>query len=354
MNRTKLIALTGAAVMVLLYFMVITPRIYTSEARILVEKSGSADAGHSLLGLIQGGSSFKEASMLKEYVLSPAMLADLDQEYALRDHYANPLDPIRSISRNASTDEALDFYRKMTGVQIDEHTGLIVLTAKTFDSALSHKALTRILEKAEEYLNHAAAEVVTEQLEYLKEQVHKSADDLERARMELVAFQDRNKLLTPQDAARPVLGAIGRLEGELVTKRAELQSALAYLHPDSAEAVKLKSQIKALQSQIGMEKERLAGTGNGERISSSAAAFERRKMRVEFAADVYKASIMALEKVQFEAAKKSRTVVMVQPPTLPEDPSYPKPLKHVLLTLFLGYLAFLLGRLVIQVRQEHR
>jgi capsular polysaccharide transport system permease protein len=348
--------LAGAVFVVLLYFVAITPRIYTSEARVMVEKSGSMGAGQNLLGLIQGGSTSKEARMLREYVLSPAMLADLHKLFALRDHYAGPFDPFRSISGNASSEEALDFYRKMTGVHIDENGGLIVISARTFDPELSRKVLTRILEKAEEYLNHAASEVVIEQLDYLKDQVNKSADDLEKARLDLVDFQDRNGLLTPQEAANPVLGAIGRLEGELVLKKAELLTALGYLHPDSAEAVKLKSQIEALQTQIGLEKDRLAGTGNGngERISSSVAAFEKQKMRVEFATDVYKASIMALEKAQFEAAKKSRMVVMVQPPTLPEDPSYPKPLKQVPLTLLFGYLTYLLGTLVLQVVREHR
>jgi capsular polysaccharide transport system permease protein len=338
----------------LFYFLVFTPRIYISEARIMVEKSSSSGVEGSLLGLIQGGSSYKEARMLKEYVMSPAMLDDLDQRFALRRHYAGPIDPLRSIRHNASTDDALDFYRGMIGITIDEQAGLIVISAKTFDPALSQKVLARILEKSEEYLNSAASEVVIGQLAHLKDQVRKSADDLEKARMDLVSFQDRNGLLTPQDAASPVLGAIGRLEGELVTKRAELQSALTYLHPDSAEAVKLKSQVKAMQTQIGAEKGRLAGTGNGEKISGSAAAFEKQKMQVEFAADVYKATITALEKVQFEVAKKTRTVVMVQPPTLPEEASYPKPLKQVPLTLLFGYLTYLLGTLVVQVVREHR
>jgi capsular polysaccharide transport system permease protein len=353
-SPSKRIALGGVVFAVLLYFIVITPRIYTSEARIMVEKSGSAGSGNSLLGLIQGGSSSKEARMLREYVLSPAMLADLDKKFALRSHYAEPFDPIRSIGGKASTDEALKFFRRMTGVHIDENGGLIVISAKSFDPVLSHKVLSRILEKAEEYLNQAASEVVVEQMDYLQEQVKKSAQDLEKARMDLVAFQDQNRLLTPQEAANPVLGAIGRLEGELVVKRAELQSALAYLNPTSAEAVKLKSLIEALQTQIQLEKDRLTGAGNGDRISSTAAAFEKQKMRVEFAADVYKASITALEKAQFEAAKKSRMVVMVQPPTLPEDPSYPKPWKHVPLTLLFGYLAYLLSMLVVQVVREHR
>jgi capsular polysaccharide transport system permease protein len=353
-SRNKLIVFVSFIGLVLLYFIVVTPNIYTSEARIVVEKSSSTAVEGNLLGLIQGGSSFKEARMLKEYIQSPAMLAELDRQFALRKHYAEPLDPLRSISRTGSMDDALRFYRRMVSVTIDEQTGLVVVAAQAFNPTYSRKILEVILQRSEAYLNRAASEVVTGQLAHLKEQVRKATTELEKARTDLVVFQDNNRLLTPQDAASPVLGAIGRLEGDLVAKRAELQAALSYLNPTSADAIKLRSQVKALQTQIASEKSRLAGSGGSDRISSSAAVFEKKKMRVEFAADVYKASITALEKAQFEAAKKSRTVVMVQPPTLPDEPSYPKPLKHIPLTLLFGYLFFLLCTLVLQVAREHR
>jgi capsular polysaccharide transport system permease protein len=351
-TRSRLIIPAGAVCIVLLYFLLFTPRIYTSEARIVVEKISGFDNERNLLGLIQGGASSKEVTMLKEHVLSPAMLADLDREFHLRRHYELPVDPIRSLRNNASADALLEFYRGMTAVSIDEQAGMVTVSARAFDPAMARRVLARILDRSELFLNHAASEVVAGQVAGLKEQARKSADDLEKARMELVTFQDRNRLLTPQDEAAPILAAIGRLEGDLVTKRAELQAALTYLNPESAEALKLKGQIRALQSQIGSEKARLAGGGNG--LSGSAAAFEKQKMRVEFAADVYKASLVALEKAQFEAVKKSRTVIMVQPPTLPEEPSYPRPFRHVPLVLLFGYLTYLLGRLIAQVVREHQ
>lgn len=353
MNRKKLLILASLAGVVVLYFIAVAPRIYTSEARIVVEKSSSSSAEGNLLGLLQGGSSFKEARMLKEYILSPAMLSALDRQFAVRTHFSEPFDPIHSIGRSSSLDDALRFYRRMVTVTIDEQSGLIIISARSFAPAYSQNMLQMILRKSEEYLNRAAADVVTGQLAHLKAQVHKATEELEKARTDLVVFQDNNKLLTPQDAASPVLGAIGRLEGELVAKRAELQASLSYLNPNSAEAIKLKSQIRALQSQIANEKARLTGGAN-DRLSTSAAAYEKKKMRVEFAADVYKASIAALEKAQFEAAKKSRTVVMVQPPTLPEEPSFPEPFKHIPLTLLFGYLLYVLGTLVLQVVREHR
>lgn len=355
MKHTKLIGLVAAAILVLLYFLVVTPRIYTSEARIVVEKTASAATGSgSLISLMQGGSGFKEARMMKQFIHSSTMLADLDKQFGLRKHYAQPLDPLRSIGSAASTDEALAFYREMVPIQIDEQSGLIAVSVKTFDPVLSQKVLARILMMAEAYMNRAASEVVSGQLSFLKEQVRKAGDDLEKARTDLVTFQDKNKLLTPQDTANTVLGAIGRLEGDLVAKRAELSAALSYLHPQSAEAVRIKSQIRALETQVAAEKGRLVGSGDKARLSASSAQYEKQKMRVEFAADLYKSALSIYEKAQYDAAKKSQTVVLVQPPTLPEEPSYPRPLRDVPIALVIGYLGFLLVSLVVQVVREHR
>ena len=167
-------------------------------------------------------------------------------------------------------------------------------------------------------------------------------------------FQDKNRLLTPQDTANTVLGVIARLEGDLVAKRAELSASLSYLNPQSPEAVRIKSQIRALEGQISLEKARLVGPGDKARLSVSAASFERQKMRVEFATDLYKTALNIYEKAQYEAARKSQAVVLVQPPTLPEEPSYPRLLRDIPIALFFGYLALLLISLVVQVVREHR
>lgn len=355
MKRAKLIGLVSAAALVLFYFLVFTPRIYTSEARLVVEKTtASAGSGGSLISMMQGGSSFKEARMLKEFIHSSTMLAELDKQFGLRKHFAQPFDPIRSIGSAATTDEVLNFYRDMVPVRIDEQSGLITIAVKSFDPALSQKVLARILVTAEAYMNNAAAEVATGQLAFLKEQVRKAGEELEQARTGLVQFQDKNKLLTPQDSANSVLGAIARLEGDLVSKRAELSAALSYLNPQSPEAVRIKSQIRALERQIAIEKARLVGPGDKSRLSVSAALYEKQKMRVEFAADLYKTALATYEKAQYDAAKKAQAVVLVQPPTLPEEPSYPRLLRDIPITLVLGYLAFLLISLVVQVVREHR
>jgi capsular polysaccharide transport system permease protein len=242
----------------------------------------------------------------------------------------------------------------MVPIQIDEQSGLITILVKTFDPALSQKVLARILVTAEAYMNQAASELASGQLAFLKEQIRKAGDDLEKARTDLVQFQDKNKLLTPQDTANTVLGAIGRLEGDLVVKRTELSAALSYLHPQSPEAIRLKSQIKALEGQIVVERGRLVGPGDMERLSVSSAAYEKQKMQVEFAADIYKTALGIYEKAQYDAAKKSQAVVLVQPPTLPEEPSYPRLLRDIPISLLLGYLVLLLVSLVVQVVREHR
>ncbi len=356
MRRNKVIGLAAAVCLIVFYYTLFTPRIFSSEARIVVEKTDTSTSSGSngLMALMQTGASFKEARMLQEFVYTSAMLDDLDRLFSLRRHYAQPLDPFHSISKKATTEEALRFFEKMVPIRIDEMSGLITIQVKTFDPALSQKVLEYVLIKSESFLNKAASDVVSGQIGFLTEQVKKTREELEKARTDLVVFQDKNRLLTPQDAANPVLGAIGKLEGDLVGKRAELSSQLAFMHPNSPEVIKTKNYIKALEAQIISEKARLVGPEDKGRVSVSAAAYEKQKMKVELATDLYKSALTILEKAEFEAAKKTQTVVMIQAPTMPEEPSYPKLLRDIPIALILGAMAYLLLSLVVQVVREHR
>lgn len=356
MRSKKVIGLAVAACLVVFYFILFTPRIYSSEARIVVEKTASSSnsGSNGLMALMQTGASFKEARMLQEFVYSSAMLDDLDRLFDLRSHYAQPLDPFHSIRKGATKEEAQRFFEKMVPIRIEELSGLITIQVKTFDPELSQKVLEYVLVKSEGFLNKAASDVVSGQLSFLTEQVKKNREELEKARTDLVVFQDNNRLLTPQDAANPVLGAIGKLESDLVGKRAELSSQLAFMHSEAPEVIKTKNYIKALETQITAEKARLVGPEDKSRVSVSAAAYEKQKMRVELATDLYKSALAILEKAEFEAAKKTQTVVMIQAPTKPEEPSYPRLVRDIPITLILGAMTYLLLSLIVQVVREHR
>lgn len=344
-TAAALVAISG-------YFSLITPEVYTSEAEIFVEKLDRGE-GLSALGLLQGSGAAREARVLKAHLESPAMLAKLDKELALRSHFSQPLDPFWSIAADAPAEAALEFYRRMTDVAVDDQTGLVQLRLRTFSPQLSQKALTLALASSEHFLNEAAAGVVAGQLQFLEEQAKKAAAVLENARLGLVSFQDHNQMLTPEGSTSPVVTAIQQIEGELVQKRSELQVLTSYMRPDSTEAKKLSTHIAALESQVSKERARLTGSGRG-RVSASSAAFEKHKIRVEFATQVYKNALGALERAQLEAAKKTRTVVMVQPPTLPERQSYPRLLIAVPLTLAIGYALLGIAAMLANLIREHK
>ena len=115
----------------------------------------------------------------------------------------------------------------------------------------------------------------------------------------------------------------------------------------------------ALQQQelAQLQQERVRATGEGEqsdRLGALAIDFEGLKMKAEFKLDAYKLALAAVENARIDATRKLKSLVVIEPATLPETAEYPRRLYN-LATLLIGCL-LLYGvlRLVIATIREHQ
>ena len=148
------------------------------------------------------------------------------------------------------------------------------------------------------------------------------------------------------------LAVTGQLEGELAKTRTELETQQSVLQPGAHQLVLLQNKINSLERQIGLEKQRLVDdTGGG--LNVSAASFEAVAFEKEFAEERYATALRFLELSRVEALQQGRYLSVLSPPSLPDEPAYPRRYFGVLTVFAVAFAVFSVGGITLAVIREH-
>jgi capsular polysaccharide transport system permease protein len=142
------------------------------------------------------------------------------------------------------------------------------------------------------------------------------------------------------------------LEATLAARKTELNTQLAFLNSEAPQVVATQNEIRALAQQIGAEKGRLVGT-DGERLNDLVARFQDLQIDLEFAMDVYRSALTALETARLEASRKLKHLIVLASPGLPQEALYPRRLYALLTMLVFLTLVYGIGRLVVATIRDH-
>ena len=115
----------------------------------------------------------------------------------------------------------------------------------------------------------------------------------------------------------------------------------------------MQGKLKAIESQLNVEKARLAGQKEGDTLNSWVSEFEALTIESEFAQKQLISAMTALETARVSLISQARYVVSVVRPTLPDESRYPKVLISTLTTLLGTLLIFALVKLIIASIKEH-
>ena len=130
---------------------------------------------------------------------------------------------------------------------------------------------------------------------------------------------------------------------------AKRQAMLGYLSPNAPDITQVDFQIKALEQQKKEEEVRLTST-KGQALNRVVEEYQRLQLEAEFAQDVYRTALVALEKGRVEATRTLKKLTIVQSPTLPEYPLEPRRLYNIIVfalgALLLAGIAHLLGAII--------
>ncbi len=326
----------------------------------MVQRTGGEVASPTAISALLGGAGLAGASdalMLKEYIVSSNMYDKLDERLALREHYSDPKrDMLSRLRPSAPREEYYRYLDKKVTVSYDEASSILSVAAEAYTPKMAQQIVREIVDLSESFINHVGARLAREQVEFASLQLVETRKGLEQASKEVIEFQNRHGMLSPEVNTKSVSKIIAKMEADLAAARAKLGSLKSYLSDSAKEVIAARARVRALERQIEKENQRLVGVDENSdgKLNALNAEFEKLKMEAQFRADTYSSALTVLERARIEASHKLKHLVVIESPPLPEEAAYPRKVYDMVTFILLTTLLFWIFRLGLATVKDHR
>lgn len=345
------------AVLTTVYWLAFASDRYVSEANVIIRKTDSVGAATFDLGmLVSGVASVDRANqlLLRDYLLSIDMLKKLDKSLDLRTHYSSSEHDL--VSRMWFQDASMEWFHKhylsRVQVEFDEFSGVLRIKVQAYEPEMAQAITQQLVQEGERYMNVLGHEMAQVQVDFLVTQVDQAQERFQKASQDLLNYQNKAGLLSPQATAESINAIVAALEAQRAQLQTQLASLPKSLDRDHPNILMLKQSLKAVDTQIKEEKLKLA-TPSGGTLNSYVEEFYRLEMNVQFTQELYKSSLSALEKGRIDATRMLEKVSVLQSATLPEYPLEPRRLYNTLVTLLLALILAGILKLLKSIVLDH-
>lgn len=339
------------------YTIAIAKPRYVSESKIVVKQTNdnSVGTGSGLVALLGGSStSVEDSHYLTNYILSNDMIKKLDKEFNFRSHYhTNGTDFINELTAESTQEELLEYFKRRVKVELDIATNILSIKTESFEPEYALKLNKALLEQSELFVNNISKKMAIEQIAFAEKQLSDAQVELEKAKNDVLNYQNRNQILDPESSARALNSLIAGLEANLSALRTEERQLLSYLNPTAPQVVSLRSQIKAVEQQVAQERAKLTSPTNN-RLNSQALQFEQIKADAKFAEEKYKMALTALEKARLEKARKMKNLIIISSPFKAEEALYPRKVYIIATSLVFLLIFYGFVQLILAVIRDHK
>lgn len=345
----------GAMFMALLYWSFIATDRYVSQTHIVLQSPEINPTGLNISSLLSGTQGSGDLLLLKDHLQSVDMLQKLQQKLNIRAHYASA--DIDWFSRlgdeNTELEKLYSYMQQRIDIVFDDYAAVLRITVQAYSPQMAQDIAQTLLDEGEKHMNDMGQRLAAEQVAFIETQVAALEQRLFTARDELLNFQNKQGLVSPTGTVEAIFAIVSQLEGQLALLEARKKSAASFQSSSSPEIVRLNSEIKALQQQIVLEKQKMAAEG-GTALNQLSSQFQTLELKARFALELYSNALLALESTRVEAARKLKQVSVLQYPTKAEFSTEPRRFYNVVVFAFFAIFLAAIAHLVRAIVRDHR
>ena len=344
-------------VAVFLYYLLWASPMYVSQTRFAIRSADSSGGGLDIASALLRSSSSTgaDAHIVVEYIQSLDIIHDIDKELGVDLHFSDKgHDVFSRLTNNPTQDEQLRYWKWAVIPALDQDTGIITFETKAYSPEMAQKIAAAVLARSEALVNTMNLRAREDAVSLAQSEVQRAEARVRKAQEAMRNFRDAHTLLDPRVTAAGLQGVVTELEGEAVKLRAQLAEAQSFMRSSAPATKALQTRLKAVESQLDQEKQRLAGLRSQEgNLNAVVGEYEDLTIEAEFAQKQLVTAMSALESARVHEVAKSRYVVAFQQPTLPDESLYPRPFLFTAY-VFVGALLLLgLGSLITASIREH-
>lgn len=341
---------------VFLYSAFVASPMYVSEAKFAVRSGTEQPLGLDFATqfLKTANSSVQDAEIVEAYIRSPDIFTKLDQKLKVIDHYSNSQwDWVSRLTTSPTLWDKQTFWNRVSKPVVNPDNGIVTYTVRAYDPEMAQAISREVLAQSEALVNEMNERARRDTVALAEKEVELAQKRIAKAQTALEAFRNKHSDLDPQATATGLQTIVMELEGERAKLRAEIADAESFMKGNAPQLTSLKSRLSAVEKQLSSEKARLAGSEDDSVLNSWVSEYETLMIESEFAKKQLTTAMTALETARASLLSKTRYVVPIEQPTLPDESRYPRTWIFTLCT-FLGLLLIYgLIRLIVASVREH-
>jgi capsular polysaccharide transport system permease protein len=351
------------AFLVFAYSLLFYDSMYISSSTFTI-KSNSTDQSietPSPLTFLGGGDNM-DLNTASAYIQSLDMFYILDRKLSLINHYSDH-DIVSSLSDNPTQSEIADYWNSIIEVNIDSESSLMQLHVRAFSPEFSQKLSQSILDELDSFINGMNEKMTLDSIRSARVEVDKAKKNIDNISEKIRIFRDQNTFIDPSSEASNILGIISNLENLITQAKAELAQKRAYLREDSVDIISLKTKISSLDQEVSSLRSRIAlrdtnAVSNESHdfanvLTRTLSEFEQLNLEYQFAQKILESSLNNLESARQLSLNKSKYLITIDKPKIPDESLWPRPFVATVVTFVLSIFVLSALSLLIAAIKDH-
>ncbi len=337
------------------YFFNVSTPLYGTRSEFVIQQAEAA-GGAGLGGLFSGTqfATSQDSITVQSYLESRDAMLRLDADLGFKAHFSKPeIDPIQRLPPGASNEAAYRLYARNVKIGYDPTEGIVRLEVIATDPQTSEAFSNALINYAEERVDQLTKRLREDQMKGARESYADAEEKVLAAQNRVLELQEHMGVLDPASESGVVMGQVAAFEGQLQSKRLQLQQLLDNTNPNKARVDGVRGDIERLETIIAELRSTLTSSISG---NSSLAAITGQLRIAE--ADLTTRQLMLsqaaqqLEVARIEANKQVRYLSLGVSPVAPDEPTYPRALENTALAFFIFAGIYLMMSLTASILRE--
>ncbi|MBO9111643.1 MULTISPECIES: hypothetical protein [Agrobacterium] len=345
-----------------IYYLFFASSQYISEARMVVRTIGVSEQfdtsekrdGRSIIG---GDSLTQDSYIVANYLQSPQLVRILNERIKLHDLFSKAdIDWFSRLPPDAKFEDLHKYWTGQVDTYVDGPSGIIILTIRAFSPA---DAVT---------ISRAAMQAANEMIDTISEKakhdlIKRGENDMDLALAEyrkaldgLREYQNKTGILDPLASAKMSNAIITKLTEQKLALTVNLNSLTAAGADNSARGRELNRTIEAIDDQIRLRQDSVAGAApaSGVQLSSSMTEFSKLETQRIVTQALYESTVRNLDTAKSTALKRTTFISVFSDAHIPEESRYPERFSQWLI-IFGGLLTlWMTATLIWMSVEDHR
>jgi capsular polysaccharide transport system permease protein len=317
---------------VVFYMGVVAKDQYSSLTGFTVrqEEGGGASALLGGLASLTGASASSDGDILYKFIISQALVQEIDDNIGLRDHYSaySYSDPVFALSVDASIEDMESYWRSIVKVSFDRSSGLIEMRVQAFTPEKAQDIARETLRLSQNMINALNEQAREDAMRYARSDLEESVARLKASREALTFFRSSNQLVDPGSDIQGRMGVMNNLQQQLAQALISLDLLTGTTSEGDPRLRQGERLIEVIRARIAGERDQLASGGGqggtGDDYPQLIAEYEGLVVEREFAEENYRAALAALDLARAKSARQSRYLATFITPTLAQTSEYPR------------------------------